>query len=119
MLSSLSVHKQKRACGTQPSADLRVFHAYINFSFWKEFFSTFLVGCLFHMLSHAALLWVFLEGCSRYLFFRMQLLPSLTSQHFAQPTHSDLGYFRPVAAWESEGQCSRRLGVAVIILLRS
>lgn len=38
------------------------------------------------MLVHAALSWVFLEGCSRYLsaFFHLQLLPLLTCQHFAE-----------------------------------
>lgn len=70
-------------------------HAYSNFSLWKECFSTFLMGCLFHMLAHAALSWVFLEGRSSIcLFFHLQLLPLLTSQHFAQPTDSDLGCFR-------------------------
>lgn len=46
------------------------------------------------MLAHAALSWVFLEGRSSIcLFFHLQLLPLLTSQHFAQPTDSDLGCF--------------------------
>ena len=35
----------------------------------------------------------FWKAAASICFFHLQLLPSLTSQHFAQPTHSDSDYF--------------------------